>query len=244
MGLFSDLRKKKITAEMIQGATDAAKRLTPMVGDAYVTVTSTPTGTAIGLRDVRKNPRVGKEVSFALSTKVSGRSGVYGVTILSGNGEDAGSGRVSPEIAGGSPTGSAVGAVTAYAHHTFESDDSFGEHMLALGSTVYRGFYNDDTASDGLPIIVFTAFAEGETEADPIAVGDTDEGSETADATTWTRGDGPLELSIMTRVAYYDAGDKKLYGYIRTLKVDALGVWWHASGETRVEVDVPVTGCS
>jgi hypothetical protein len=105
----------------------------------------------------------------------------------------------------------------------------------------YRGFYTGATTSAGLPIIVFAALPFGEATTDIVAVGDTDEGSEAADTTEWARGDGPLTLQIMTRVAYFHAGDKKLYGYIREYKWDAIGMLLSVSGETRIELDAATT---
>jgi hypothetical protein len=248
MGLFSDLRKKKITAEMIQGATDAAKRLTPMVGDAYVTVTSTPTGTAIGLRDIRKNPRVGKEVAFGLNTKIAGQVGVYGVKIFSMSTEDStGGARAPTTILGGAADGGSTGGVDAHAYNLSETKALVAEHVLSItpGSAPYIGLLTGDTNDDGFPIIVFDSFARAETDS-PTAVGDTDEGVEDADTTSWSRAtDGtPLTLQVMTRVAYFHGGDKKIYGYIREFKWDTAGLLLSVSGETRIEVEAPVTGCS
>ena len=66
------------------------------------------------------------------------------------------------------------------------------------------------------------------------------EGAEAAETTDQAVGDlgQPLRLYAMTRVAYYHEGDKKLYGYVRALTIDAFGHITHVSGETRVEVDV------
>lgn len=68
------------------------------------------------------------------------------------------------------------------------------------------------------------------------------EGTEAADATTLKLGsaadDKPVRLYAMTRVAYYDAGDKKLYGYVRALTFDAWGHLIEIGPEARVEIDV------
>jgi hypothetical protein len=238
MGLFSELRKRNITGQMLADASDAARRLTPLLGDGRISVTSVSgVGTAIALRP-EKVPPVGKEVLFTLETKIDGRSGVYGASIISGRGEDTGSGRVSSTIAGGKVS---AGEIDAEAHHINESDSSLGDHLLAVEDRFYRGFYTGATTSAGLPIIVFAALPFGEATTDIVAVGDTDEGSEAADTTEWARGDGPLTLQIMTRVAYFHAGDKKLYGYIREYKWDAIGMLLSVSGETRIELDAATT---
>jgi hypothetical protein len=238
MGLFSDLRKRNITGQMLADASDAARRLTPLLGDGRISVTSVSgVGTAIALRP-EKVPPIGKEVIFTLETKIAGRSGVYGASIIFGRGEDTGSGRVSSTIAGGKVS---AGEIDAEAHHINESDSSLGDHLLAVEDRFYRGFYTGEKTSAGLPIIVFAALPFGEATTDIVAVGDTDEGSEAADTTEWARGDGPLTLQIMTRVAYFHAGDKKLYGYIREYKWDAIGMLLSVSGETRIELDAATT---
>jgi len=45
---------------------------------------------------------------------------------------------------------------------------------------------------------------------------------------------------MVTRVGYFDAGDEKLYGYVRTIKFDQWGRLASISAETRYEIDVPV----
>lgn len=73
----------------------------------------------------------------------------------------------------------------------------------------------------------------------PATVGDTDEGDETADSTTYTANATGLQLHCMTRVGYFDSGDEKLYGYIRTLKFDKFGRLSSLSAETRIIIDTP-----
>lgn len=76
--------------------------------------------------------------------------------------------------------------------------------------------------------------------ATPATIGDTDEGSEAADTTTWAASAGAgVQLHFMTRVAYYDAGNETLYGYVRTAKFDKFGRLASISAETRVTIDVP-----
>jgi hypothetical protein len=45
----------------------------------------------------------------------------------------------------------------------------------------------------------------------------------------------------MTRVAYYHAGHKKVYGYVRLVKFDKYGRLYSVGAETRVEIDATVT---
>lgn len=48
-----------------------------------------------------------------------------------------------------------------------------------------------------------------------------------------------LKLSVITGVAYYDAGDETLYAYKRDLEFDANGHLMRASTESRVAIEVP-----
>jgi len=83
--------------------------------------------------------------------------------------------------------------------------------------------------------------------ADPAyytTIGDATEGSEAAETTTWTYGDKDgsdnvkgLRFYAMTRAAYYHAGDKTVYGYVRLIKVDKNGKIYSVGAETRVEID-------
>ena len=77
-------------------------------------------------------------------------------------------------------------------------------------------------------------------------LGGTTEGTETADATAWTVGDvdGSDNLKgcwfyAMTRVTYFDTGDRILYGYVRRIKIDTSGKIYAVGAETRVIIDVP-----
>jgi len=74
-----------------------------------------------------------------------------------------------------------------------------------------------------------------------VTIGSAAEGSEAAETTTWTyAGTNGLKLYAMTRTAYYHAGDKILYGYVRLLTFDKYGRLYSAGAETRVSVDVTV----
>lgn len=78
-------------------------------------------------------------------------------------------------------------------------------------------------------------------DPDTITLGSQDEGSEAADTSDdWVPGDKGLILYAMTREGYYPAGDKKLYGYIREVKIDSKGRIQSVGGtETRIEIDPP-----
>jgi hypothetical protein len=89
-------------------------------------------------------------------------------------------------------------------------------------------------------IVVAVNNAEGETTS-PTAVGSNAEGSEAANGTTWSQvSDGtPLDLWFTSRVGYFEAGDKTLYGYARKLSIDACGRVIAVTAETRYTIDVP-----
>lgn len=80
-----------------------------------------------------------------------------------------------------------------------------------------------------------------DSESSNTSLGDSGEGTESADASTWlitddrTKG---LELTLMTRVAYYHGGDETLYGYVRTFTFDLFGHLVEVSAESRVGIDV------
>ena len=65
------------------------------------------------------------------------------------------------------------------------------------------------------------------------------EGAEAADTTAVDPGSSTtyVRAYAMTRVAYYHAGDKKLYGYVRALTFDQYGHLQRVGAETRVEID-------
>jgi hypothetical protein len=73
-------------------------------------------------------------------------------------------------------------------------------------------------------------------------IGAASEGNEAADSTTHTYdGEKGLYLYAMTRVAYFESGDQKLYGYVRLFKFDKYGRLYSVGAETRVTIDVPET---
>lgn len=77
------------------------------------------------------------------------------------------------------------------------------------------------------------------TTTSPKQIGDSIEGSESADSTEWDRVSDAkaLNLYAMTRVVYNDAGDEIVYGFIRLLKYDSLGAIYHVGPEIRVTID-------
>lgn len=95
----------------------------------------------------------------------------------------------------------------------------------------------------GLPLLKTGSAGGGSGTLDgPKTIGGDTEGSEAAETTTWDRDadEQPLTIHMVTRVAFYDAGDQKLYGYIRTFCYDDMGLLRSVSGEVRVSIDVPV----
>lgn len=73
-------------------------------------------------------------------------------------------------------------------------------------------------------------------------IGVNSEGTEAAYTNTYnaTTSENGLDLYAMVRVAYYDAGDEILYGYIRKLTFDVNGHLVSVGAETRISIDVPL----
>jgi hypothetical protein len=90
--------------------------------------------------------------------------------------------------------------------------------------------------------IIANSSAAAHNPASKDTIGSAAEGLESAESTTKTFGsDGKgLSLMAMTRVGYFDSGDKILYGYVRELRFTEDGHLYYVSGETRVEIDVLV----
>jgi hypothetical protein len=243
MGLFSDLRKKKITAEMIQGATDAAKRLTPMVGDGRVTVTSVSgSGTAIGLRADVLARGTDKAVTISLSSPIAGEKGRYNAFIVYGPGDANADGNL-----GAADVGSTRGLEPdAIAWNEAEAGGDFSSHILRTGDDTGSALYEGNLVGkddDGKFVVKFSAFTFGATDSpDTLPSGGAVEGSETADTTSWSRNtdNAPILLWMVSRVTY-DTTSHKLYSFVRSLTIDSLGAIVAVSGETRVEVDAAVT---
>lgn len=64
------------------------------------------------------------------------------------------------------------------------------------------------------------------------------EAAQTDDWDIYTADEG-LAYTKLTRLAYNDAGDEKLYAYYRTETYDRFGRLTKVSAETRVEIDEP-----
>ena len=100
-------------------------------------------------------------------------------------------------------------------------------------------------------VIGGTGGAADPAPADPgtyITIGSAAEGNEAAETTTWNAGSDGVGgdkkgcwFYAQSRSAYYHAGDKKVYGYTRKIKLDQFGRIYEIGAETRFEIDVPVT---
>ena len=91
----------------------------------------------------------------------------------------------------------------------------------------------------------------GEAPSNPAnykTLGSAQEGSETADATTWTAGITDansnqlgLKVWVVSRVVYNEAGNKAVYAFVRCFTYSTNGMLYSVSGETRVLVDQTVS---
>ncbi len=70
------------------------------------------------------------------------------------------------------------------------------------------------------------------------AVGTSEEHDE-AQTDTWVHTDGDVTFTTVTRFAYNDDGDQKLYAFYRDLSYDSEGHLLNISPETRVTIDEP-----
>lgn len=68
--------------------------------------------------------------------------------------------------------------------------------------------------------------------------------TDAAQTDSWAAGAGNVQVAMLTRMAYNDAGDQKLYGYYRTLTFDAGGHLNSVTAETRIEIDAPEENCT
>jgi len=95
------------------------------------------------------------------------------------------------------------------------------------------------------PWYVTDYYSPGVLDETLINIGNPGEGSESADTGEWNRddafakGENGFETYITTRVVYNHAGDKKLYGFSRTLQFDAFGMLYNVSQETQYTIDEP-----
>lgn len=125
-------------------------------------------------------------------------------------------------------------------------EDGQATHWLRTSSYT-TAVYAGTTTISGTTYRLFLCRGGAARTASPSTLGAGSEGSETANAATWSRavvtsgtdyGDTPLELWTVCRVGYYDAGDETLWAYMRKLTFDASGRLKSVSAETRVSVDV------
>ncbi len=101
----------------------------------------------------------------------------------------------------------------------------------------------------GVPYGTAESVGGGGTPSNPAnykTLGSDQEGTETADATTWTAGEVDnnqnilgLKVWVVSRVVYNHEGNCILYAFVRCLTFTPGGQLYSASGETRVEVEVP-----
>lgn len=133
--------------------------------------------------------------------------------------------------------GDATDTIAPVSVETDGDGDWSGTLTIDNGSddTTHRIYAHDAVSGDSGYSCVISINEDFET------VGDVDEGSEAADTTSFILGtdNKGLELNIMTRIGYYEEGDEKLYGYIRTLRFNENGALIDISEETRVEIDIP-----
>jgi len=129
-----------------------------------------------------------------------------------------------------------------------------GADMIALNKTTKTLAVGETTGAFALafPIArdsggleyVFLPFHDDSGTRDDVGV--TPEGTETADTDSWDResqgSNSGLTTRMTSRVVYNHSGDKKIYGFYRTLKFDADGKLFEMSAETRYEIDA-ATSC-
>jgi len=108
------------------------------------------------------------------------------------------------------------------------------------GNSKYYG--TDASGTKGFHAVSDLGHIEPEIPGTYVVLGSSDEGSEAADTTDWlisTDRSKGLQAWWMWRVAYFDAGDQKLYGYLRRAEFDKYGHLTKVTAESRVEIDVP-----
>lgn len=107
----------------------------------------------------------------------------------------------------------------------------------------------DGKSTDVVPPDGEWPFGAAPVPTDPspyTTIGGTTEGDEAAATNTWTYGDESAgekigcRLYVQTRQAYFHAGDKKWYAYVRLIKISKDGLIYSVGSETRVEIDAPV----
>lgn len=101
----------------------------------------------------------------------------------------------------------------------------------------------------GVPYGTAESVGGGGTPSNPAnykTLGGAQEGSETADGTTWTAGEVNnnqnvlgLKVWVVSRVVYNHEGDCILYAFVRCLTFTSGGQLYSVSDEARIEVEVP-----
>lgn len=119
-----------------------------------------------------------------------------------------------------------------------------------LRSTVYAlaTVVNNTRGGYASSVVVGGGDSSAKDPAQYTTIGGTTEGNEAAETTTWTVGDvdgsGNKKgcwFYIQTRKGYFDAGDMKLYAYVRKVTIDATGKVYSVGAETRVTLEIPET---
>ena len=123
--------------------------------------------------------------------------------------------------------------------------DSLSGALLEPEDSLSIGFgmeFIDPADRKAKVVKVSTAGSTGGTitPQDTIGSATDDGGSEAAESSTWARSGGhSLKFTVMSRVGYFDAGDMKLYGYMRNIIIDTAGGWYSLGAESRVTIDIP-----
>jgi hypothetical protein len=168
---------------------------------------------------------------------VSGQGGRYNGKILTYGANGAASGNLAAADIG-TPSAtenciiwdlSEIGGSTHNITLANDAEATFIGHLLCYDSTTKK------------PIIAVKAGGTptGSTTS-PTTIGQSSEGGDAALTNTWTKTSGnPLDLWVVSRVVYSDAGDQVLYAYARKLTFDTLGALATVSAETRYAVDTP-----
>ncbi len=138
------------------------------------------------------------------------------------------------------PAGQSIAAIRQWCLDMQRSLDSCAAALRTLQATKHTTNAPRDEGGAGDP-----------PPTDPatyVTIGSAAEGNEAAETTTWnygTDGEGGDGKGIwfyaQSRSAYYHAGDKKVYGYVRKIKVDTYGRIYEIGAETRFEIDATVT---
>ncbi|MDB5353594.1 MAG: hypothetical protein JWN24_47 [Phycisphaerales bacterium] len=117
-------------------------------------------------------------------------------------------------------------------------EDGITGHRLKSGSYAV-GVVRGSTAETPPRSIVFIRGGVGRVDS-PTVIGGASEGSESADASSWSRDTNgtPVDIYMVSRTVYNEAGDRTLYQFVRKLSFDARGLLVGVGGESRVTIDV------